>query len=58
MSDFDLLLERARRFHGGLYAGIVLGTTRMTIAGLKALGLDCFKQNRNLVVYAEIERSY
>jgi len=55
MSDFDLLLERARCFHGGLCAGIVLGT-RMTIAGLKALGLDPFKQNRNLIVYAEIDR--
>jgi len=55
MSDFNLLIEKAKHLHGGLCAGIVLGT-RMTIAGLKALGLDPFQQNCNLIVYAEIDR--
>lgn len=55
MSDFELLLERAKNFHGGLCAGIVIGT-RMTIAGLKALSMNPFLKNRNLIVYAEIDR--
>lgn len=55
MSDFYLLLEKARRFHGGLCAGIVLGT-RMAIAGLKMLGLNPLEENRDLIVYVEIDR--
>ncbi len=55
MSDFDLLIERARCFHGELCAGIVIGT-RMTLAGLRVLGLNPFQHSRNLIVYAEIDR--
>lgn len=55
MGDFNLLLEKAKRFHGGLCAGIVLGT-RIAIAGLKTLGLNPLEKNRDLIVYVEIDR--
>lgn len=55
MSDLDVLLARARDFHGGMCAGIVLGT-RMTLIGLRELGMDPMEKNRNLIVYVEIDR--
>lgn len=39
MSDYEILVEKAKKFHGGLCPGIVMGT-RMTIAAMKELGLD------------------
>lgn len=55
MKDFKILLEQARLYHGELCAGIVLGT-RMTIIGLKSLGFSPMKRNRDLIVFAEIDR--
>jgi formylmethanofuran dehydrogenase subunit E len=55
MNDFKILLEQARLYHGELCAGIVLGT-RMTIIGLNALGFSPMKRNRDLIVFAEIDR--
>ena len=55
MSDFDALLETAKKFHGGLCPGIVLGT-RMTMAGLRELGMSPAEKNRDLIVYVEIDR--
>jgi formylmethanofuran dehydrogenase subunit E len=55
MSDYETLLEKAKKFHGDLCPGIVLGT-RMTIAGLRELGMDPLEKNRNLIVYVEIDR--
>ena len=34
MADIDLLLARAKEFHGDVCAGIVLGT-RMTMIGMR-----------------------
>ncbi|MDD1694216.1 MAG: FmdE family protein [Methanoregula sp.] len=53
--DRDTLLRKAKEFHGDMCAGIVLGT-RMTMAGLRELGMDPAKKNRNLIVYVEIDR--
>jgi len=55
MSDFNILLSKAKDFHGDLCAGIVLGT-RMTMIGMRELGLNPMEQNRNLIVYVEIDR--
>jgi formylmethanofuran dehydrogenase subunit E len=55
MSDYEVLLEKARQFHGGICPGIVLGT-RMTVAGLRELGMDPLEKNRDLIVYVEIDR--
>lgn len=49
------LFARAREFHGHVCPGIVLGT-RLTMAGLRELGMDPMKKNRNLLVYIEIDR--
>jgi len=53
--DRDILLRKAKEFHGDMCAGIILGT-RMTIAGLRELGMNPMEKNRNLIVYVEIDR--
>jgi len=55
MSDFETLLEKGKKFHGDLCPGIVMGT-RMTMAGMRELGMDPLERNRNLIVYVEIDR--
>ncbi len=55
MSDFEVLLDKARAFHGDVCPGIVLGT-RTTMAGMRELGLSPFEKNRGLIVYVEIDR--
>jgi len=54
-TDLDLLLRKAKAFHGEICAGIVLGT-RMTIIGMRELGMNPLEKNRNLIVYVEIDR--
>jgi formylmethanofuran dehydrogenase subunit E len=55
MSDYDILFEKAKKFHGHVCAGIVLGT-RLTIAGLRELGMNPHEPNKNLIVFMEIDR--
>ena len=55
IEKMDIYLEKAKAFHGDVCAGIVLGT-RLTLAGMKALGLDPAKKNKNLIVFVEIDR--
>lgn len=55
MSDFEILLEKAKNFHGDACPGIVMGT-RMTMAGMREIGLDPLKKHHNLIVYVEIDR--
>jgi iron complex transport system ATP-binding protein len=55
MNDFELYLKKAGDYHGHICAGIALGT-KMTLAAMKALGMDPAIKNKNLIVYAEIDR--
>lgn len=55
MSDFETLLKKASKFHGDTCPGIVMGT-RMTMAGMRELGMSPFERNRDLIVYVEIDR--
>ena len=55
MDTIDILLQKAKDFHGDICPGIVMGT-RMTIAGLRELGMDPLKKNFDLIVYVEIDR--
>jgi formylmethanofuran dehydrogenase subunit E len=55
MSDDDNAFEKARKFHGHACPGIVLGT-RLTLAGLRELDMNPHEDNRNLIVYLEIDR--
>ncbi|MDD5338270.1 MAG: FmdE family protein [Dehalococcoidales bacterium] len=55
MSDFDIYLKKAGDFHGHICAGIALGT-RISLAAMKHLGIEPGKRNKNLIVYAEIDR--
>jgi len=55
MSEFDELFKKAAEFHGHVCPGIVLGT-RLTIAGLREIGLNPFENNKDLIVFMEIDR--
>jgi formylmethanofuran dehydrogenase subunit E len=55
MNDFESYLKKAGDYHGHVCAGIALGT-KMTLAAMKALGMDPGIKNKNLIVYAEIDR--
>ncbi|MBN1191973.1 MAG: TraR/DksA C4-type zinc finger protein [Dehalococcoidales bacterium] len=55
MEDFELYLKKAGDFHGHVCAGIALGT-KMSLAAMKALGLDPGVKNKNLIVFAETDR--
>jgi len=55
MDNFEFYLKKAGDYHGHICAGIALGT-KMTLAAMKALGLDPAVKNKNLIVYAEIDR--
>ena len=54
-ADRDILLRKAKEFHGEICAGIVLGT-RMTMIGMRELGMSHLEKTRNLIVYVEIDR--
>jgi formylmethanofuran dehydrogenase subunit E len=55
--DLRECLKKASLFHGDLCAGITLGT-RMSILGLKAIGIDdpMGKDRKNLIVFVETDR--
>ncbi len=53
--NFEFYLKKAGDYHGHICAGIALGT-KMTLAAMKALGMDPGVKNKNLIVYAEIDR--
>jgi formylmethanofuran dehydrogenase subunit E len=55
MSEIDILLKKAKEFHGEVCAGIILGT-RMTVAGMKVLEMNPLEKNRYLIVYVENDR--
>ncbi|MDD1728589.1 MAG: FmdE family protein [Methanospirillum sp.] len=55
MSEYSILLEMAKTFHGDACPGIIMGT-RMSIAGMRELGMNPLERNRNLLVYVEIDR--
>ena len=55
MEPIDILLQKAKEFHGEICPGIVMGT-RMTMAGLRELGMDPLIKQRDLLVYVEIDR--
>ncbi|MDD5142796.1 FmdE family protein [Methanoregula sp.] len=55
MSLYETLFNKAKAFHGHVCPGIVLGT-RLTIAGMRELGMDPLEPQRNLIVYIEIDR--
>lgn len=55
MSEFEVFLKKTADFHGHICVGIALGT-RISLAALKYLGLKPGVRNKNLIVYAEIDR--
>ncbi|PWR71255.1 FmdE family protein [Methanospirillum lacunae] len=55
MSTIDILLQKAKEFHGEICPGIVMGT-RMTIAGMRELDMDPLLKTQDLIVYVEIDR--
>jgi iron complex transport system ATP-binding protein len=55
MDDFEVYLKKAGDFHGHVCAGIALGT-KMSLAAMKALGMNPGIKNKDLIVYAEVDR--
>lgn len=55
MKEFEYYLKKAGDFHGHVCGGIALGT-KMTLAAMKALGMDPDVKNKNLLVYVEVDR--
>lgn len=55
MNEYEILFNKAKAFHGHVCPGIVLGT-RLTIAGMRELGMDPQELKHNLIVYLEIDR--
>jgi formylmethanofuran dehydrogenase subunit E len=55
MSDYDVLFQKARDFHGHVCPGILLGT-RLTMAGLRELGMNPLEPQKHLLVFMEIDR--
>jgi formylmethanofuran dehydrogenase subunit E len=55
VEKLDYYLAKAEALHGDVCAGIVLGA-RLTLAAMKALGLDPDRKNKNLIVFVEIDR--
>jgi formylmethanofuran dehydrogenase subunit E len=55
MNDYFYYLKKAGDYHGHVCGGIALGT-KMTLAAMKALGMDPEVKNKNLIVFAEIDR--
>jgi len=55
--DLEICLEEAKAFHGDFCAGIAIGT-RMSILGLKAIGIDDpkGKDKKDIIVFAETDR--
>lgn len=55
--DYETLIEEAKNFHGGVCAGIILGT-RMTMIALKRIGISDPKgaDRKKLMVFVEIDR--
>jgi iron complex transport system ATP-binding protein len=55
MNDYEFYLKKTGDYHGHICGGIALGT-KMTLAAMKALGMDPGVNNKNLIVYTEIDR--
>jgi formylmethanofuran dehydrogenase subunit E len=52
---FEEQLEKAGKFHGDTCGGIVIGT-KIAMYGLEKLGMELNKQNKDLIVFVEIDR--
>lgn len=53
--EIEEYLEKAKKIHGDVCPGLVIGT-RLTLAGMSALGLDSSKRNRDLIAFVEVDR--
>ena len=53
--ETEKFLVKAKEFHGDICPGLVMGT-RLGLAGMRALGLDPSKRNRDLIVFVEVDR--
>jgi formylmethanofuran dehydrogenase subunit E len=55
LNEFEMYINKVGDYHGHVCFGIAMGT-KMTLAAMKNLGLDPAVKNKNLIVYAEIDR--
>ena len=55
MNEFETYVKKVGDYHGHVCFGIAMGT-KMSLAAMKYLDLDPNVKNKNLIVYAEIDR--
>ncbi|XHH09067.1 MAG: FmdE family protein [Candidatus Bathyarchaeia archaeon] len=55
MNEFEMYIKKVGDYHGHVCFGIAMGT-KITLAAMHYLGLDPTVKNKNLIVYAEIDR--
>jgi formylmethanofuran dehydrogenase subunit E len=55
VSEFETYVKKVGDYHRHVCFGIAMGT-KMTLAAMKHLRLDPVVKNKNLIVYAEIDR--
>lgn len=53
--ETEKFLAKAKEIHGDVCPGLVMGT-RISLAGMRALGLDPSKRNRDLIAFVEVDR--
>ena len=55
MDNIEILLKKAKDFHGEVCPGIAIGT-RIAKAGIEELGMNPLKRNRDLIIFVEVDR--
>ena len=55
MDEYETFLKKAKKLHGGVCAGVVMGIM-MSLAAMRELGMDPAEQNKDLIVHVEIDR--
>lgn len=54
-NEFKEYVKKVGNYHGHVCFGIAMGT-KMSLAAMKYFGLNPQTKNKNLIVYAEIDR--
>jgi len=53
--EIEAYLAKAKGLHGDVCPGLLMGTV-LGLAGMRALGLDPSRRNRDLIVFVEVDR--
>jgi formylmethanofuran dehydrogenase subunit E len=54
-TDLDILIGKAKEFHGEICPGIIIGV-RIAVLGMEYLDMNVSKKNKDLIVFVEVDR--